>query len=1020
MKRLFIAAAVTCIAASAAAAGAQAQALPPYAPAYGFPYQVLSPYSATPPTKGALASDGQTNRYLLGGTWLYEADPNNIGLSQDWEGQSSAAGWGELTVPNSYNAGDFSQTSSSGYIGWYRRDFSLPAGAFASSVPNAARSWIVEFESVNYDATVWLNGHELGTHAGAYLPFEFTLKDLRSGTNRLVVRVDDQRTGNDFPPGPGGGWWNFGGILDAVYLLPVARAEIDSALIRPELNASLTTATIDEQPVIRNVSGQKQTVTLTGKYGSKKLSFGTDTIRAGGSWSPTASVTIQNPKLWAPGSPTLYDATLTLKDSKGKTLGGYSYESGIRKVSVVNGQLELNNRLLHLRGVNLHEQTVSSGAALSVAQQQQLINWVKDLGATIIRAHYPLDPEMEEMADKAGILLWSEVPVYQLSASALAQASVRNAAMKLVENNITTNQNHPAIVLWSIGNELPTPPTTPEAMYISAATAAAKALDPTRPVGMAVSNWPGVACQTAYAPLDVIGINEYFSWFDAGGGTNDDAQALGPYLESVRQCYPNQALMITEFGYGGNRTGSAEVRGTYAYQQYMIGYTLGVFNSLSWLSGAMYFPMQDFAVEPGYDGSDPLGDPPYVDKGVLDQYGNPETGVPDDAELLRPNGPDRPTAVVPGCDRSTGAPGCSLTGVSTTNDLRRTPLYDAHRAAGAKLVPFAGWEMPIQYGGIKEEHLAVRTAAGVFDVSHMGQVETRGPQALDALQRLVSNDVRKISEGGSQYSVLCNPEGGVLDDLFTYRLGECEYLTVTNASNHETDLAWMQEHASGFDADVLDKASEFAMLAVQGPTARAIVSTLADGELPPRFHVAIRTVAGVPALVCGTGYTGEDGVELLVAPERATAIWDALLGAGVAPCGLGARDTLRLEACFHLYGNDLDTEHDPISAGLGWCCVEDTGFIGSEKVAEVRNNPALPAQKLVPFMIDGPGIARQGNTIVGGGVVTSGSFSPSLERGIGMAYVSADAAVPGQRLQIDVRGSIREAVVERKPLYRKD
>lgn len=353
-----------------------------------------------------------------------------------------------------------------------------------------------------------------------------------------------------------------------------------------------------------------------------------------------------------------------------------------------------------------------------------------------------------------------------------------------------------------------------------------------------------------------------------------------------------------------------------------------------------------------------------------------------------------------------------------TTDLKHTPLYAAHREAGAKLVSFAGWEMPIQYRGIREEHLAVRTDVGIFDVSHMGQVTIGGPQAAACLQRLVSSDIRRIPEGGAQYSLLCNEQGGVVDDLFIYRLAENRFLIVTNAGNHPTDFAWMQAHAQEFDAEISDCQASFAMLAVQGPRARALVQALADGKLPPRLHCCQRSVAGVPLLVCGTGYTGEDGVELLCDPDQAASLWAALVEAGAQPVGLGARDTLRLEACFHLYGNDLDEQHDPISAGLGWACAEQTGFIGADAIAQVRASG--PAQRLVPFSIEGPGIARQGNPIVDGGVVTSGTYSPSTERGIGLAYVPAQRAVPGNRLQIDVRGTIREAVVETKPLYRKD
>jgi aminomethyltransferase len=264
---------------------------------------------------------------------------------------------------------------------------------------------------------------------------------------------------------------------------------------------------------------------------------------------------------------------------------------------------------------------------------------------------------------------------------------------------------------------------------------------------------------------------------------------------------------------------------------------------------------------------------------------------------------------------------------------------------------------------------------------------------------------------------MCREDGGVLDDLFTYRLAECEFLTVTNASNHEKDLAWLRSHTAQFNVDVIDSRDRFAMLAVQGPTARALVSQLTDGLLPPRMHCCERVVAGAPALICGTGYTGEDGVELLLGPEDAPAVWDAVTAAGAAPAGLGARDTLRLEVCFHLYGNDLSEERGPIEAGLGWCCRESTGFIGSEAIAATRG--AGPAEKLAAFVIDGPGIARQGNPVIGGGEVTSGTFSPCLERGIGMAYVSAQRAEPGTQVELDVRGTIRPAVTQRKPLYRK-
>jgi len=355
----------------------------------------------------------------------------------------------------------------------------------------------------------------------------------------------------------------------------------------------------------------------------------------------------------------------------------------------------------------------------------------------------------------------------------------------------------------------------------------------------------------------------------------------------------------------------------------------------------------------------------------------------------------------------------------TTPTLKRTPLFDAHVAAGAKLVPFGGWEMPVQYAdGVRAEHEAVRRGVGVFDVSHMGEVAVSGPDAEAFLQHVYSNDVARMAVGAAQYALICNEDGGVLDDVFSYRLAPDRFLTVTNAANHDSDVAWMRSHAGGFDVEVADVLDAYAMLAVQGPIAREIVQALADSPLPARMQAARRIVHGREALVCGTGYTGEDGVELLLHPDDGPAIWDELLRRGAVPCGLAARDTLRLEVCYPLYGNELSAERNPIEAGLAWVCAEETGFIGSLAVGAARADGT--AQKLVAFKIDGPGIARQGNPIVGGGEVTSGTMSPSLGVGIGMAYVPSERATVGKTFEIDVRGKLRTAVVASRPLYTKE
>jgi aminomethyltransferase len=339
------------------------------------------------------------------------------------------------------------------------------------------------------------------------------------------------------------------------------------------------------------------------------------------------------------------------------------------------------------------------------------------------------------------------------------------------------------------------------------------------------------------------------------------------------------------------------------------------------------------------------------------------------------------------------------------------------------MVPFAGWDMPVQYEGVRQEHVAVRTKAGLFDVSHMGEIETRGPRAAEFLRRLLTNDIEKVPPGGAQYSLLCQEDGGVLDDLFTYRFGgdEQRFLTVVNASNADTDFNWFARQAEGWDGvEVIDRSADFAMLALQGPEAIDLIEPLLEGmEVPARFKFAEGTVAGVETLVCRTGYTGEDGVELLLPPCAATAVWDRLTSGGATPAGLAARDTLRLEVCYPLYGNDLTTDRTPIEAGLGWACVLEKDFVGAERLREQKELGT--AEKLVPFEFTGPGIPRAGCALFAGGepigITTSGTLSPSLEVGIGMGYVRADLAERGTEIEVDVRGKRRAARIVAKPLY---
>jgi aminomethyltransferase len=345
--------------------------------------------------------------------------------------------------------------------------------------------------------------------------------------------------------------------------------------------------------------------------------------------------------------------------------------------------------------------------------------------------------------------------------------------------------------------------------------------------------------------------------------------------------------------------------------------------------------------------------------------------------------------------------------------LRRTPLYEAHVAAGGRLVAFAGWELPVSYEGVIAEHRAVRTDAGVFDVSHMGEIEVEGPTAAQLLQGLLSNDLERLGVGQAQYTLLTNEAGGIIDDLICYRTGPARFLLVVNAANRELDVEWITGRELR-GSDVRDVSDGFALLAVQGPRA------LERLELGPRpaFTWEMGTLDGVEVMINRTGYTGEEGVELGCAPDDAHVLWDAVLARGVKPCGLGARDTLRLEVCYPLHGNDIGPEWDAISSGLGWVCALETEFTGVAALREIKAGG--PARRLVAFRMTEQAIPRHGMAIAGGGEVTSGSLSPMLEVGIGLGYVPSELSPPGTELTIDVRGRPRHAAVTTKPIYKRE
>jgi aminomethyltransferase len=357
--------------------------------------------------------------------------------------------------------------------------------------------------------------------------------------------------------------------------------------------------------------------------------------------------------------------------------------------------------------------------------------------------------------------------------------------------------------------------------------------------------------------------------------------------------------------------------------------------------------------------------------------------------------------------------------------LKRTPLHAAHLRAGARMVPFGGWEMPVQYTGIVEEHRTVRRGVGLFDVSHMGEFEFRGPDALAFLQVLTTNDVASLEAGQVQYSLLCLPDGGIVDDLTLYRIASDEFLLTVNAANIEKDWAWVTEHLRG-NIRAENVSDITALFAVQGPRAEALVGRLADRDVTGigYYRFVKGRVAGAESYISRTGYTGEDGFEIYCYAREAEKVWDALLDEGrkerIAPIGLGARDTLRLELKYALYGNDIDQTTNPIEAGLGWVVKLDKGeFIGRSTIGRVKAEGVR--RKLVGFEMVDRAVARHGYRIlkdgVEVGVVTSGSYGPSVDRFIGMGYVSADGSAVGTEIQVEVRGTPHAARVVRTPFY---
>jgi beta-glucuronidase len=582
--------------------------------------------TVTTPSPGGLYADGHTNRYLLDGPWWFKLDPRSVGVRAGYARTSaSLTGWTPVTVPYAWNATDESPASMRGSIGWYRKDFRVPSATKGTS-------WIARFESVNYRATVYLNGHLIAKHEGGYIPFEVDLASaLKRGTNSLVIRADSRRNLETLPPLktlsnglPSGGWWNYGGILREVYLRRAYKVDMQNLLARPQLPCRACDATVLVQATLRNLTSKRQKVTVHATVGSQRARFSSIVLAPHATRDVATKVGIHSPRLWEPGSPSLYQVSAAALVGK-REAAGWSTQIGIRSIRVNSaGRVLLNGLPVTLRGASFHEEDVTVGAALTPQMRAQIWQELTGLGASFTRAHYPLHPWFLEQADRDGILVWDEIPVYQLPNSITAKSKIRAKALRYLSDTVARDQNHPSVLTWAIGNEMPSRVGSGQQRYIRDAARMLKKVDPTRLRALDYAGYPTALPSSTYRVLDALGVNCYFGWYPGPGGQIDDRAVLGPFLDQVHRYYPSKALFITEFGAESNRDGPFDEKGTFAFQRQLVEDHLAVYDARPFVNGALVWALRDFRVRPNWDGGNPKPQSPLNQKGLMDQFGKPK------------------------------------------------------------------------------------------------------------------------------------------------------------------------------------------------------------------------------------------------------------------------------------------------------------------------------------------------------------------------------------------------------------
>lgn len=580
-----------------------------------------------PPRGVPLVREGQPGRRVVGGRWWFRLDDAGAGVGRRYMARGSLKGWRRVGVPNDWNGSEHRLNRAS--VGWYRRELTMPRAARGTR-------WIVRFEGAGHGSTVYLNGRAIGRHAGNYLPFEADLRGLRPGRNRLVVRVSSLRTPDDlthwrrarFHRWGNGGWWNFGGIHREVTIRPVHGLDISRAQALPRMACPGCPAVVQIRVRLRNLGPRGTSPRVTAEAAGQRVRFARVALPPGAARELVAEMTVARPRLWELGHGRLYGLAVRAVGTAGGH-AAYRGSFGVRDLSkAADGRVFLNGRRLVARGISLHEDDARVGSAWRRPQLDDLLRRVRELRATVVRAHYPLNPYVLEQLDRRGVMVWDSAPVNLVQNDRWAKRGVRRAAVRASQDMVLRDRGHPSVLAFSIADELPIPVRQGQIDFIRAAARRVRELDPTRLVALdrvARYGAPDDA-HPVFGVLDALGINEYFGWYRGALPPRKPAYTrdLGRYYDTLHRQQPHAALFVTEFGAEANRRGPVREKGTYAYQARYLRLHIGQALAKPYLNGAFVWALRDFRVHSAWTGGNPRPHPPWNQKGVIGASGRPK------------------------------------------------------------------------------------------------------------------------------------------------------------------------------------------------------------------------------------------------------------------------------------------------------------------------------------------------------------------------------------------------------------